>query len=195
MKNNGKDGKHLKLTSAFFYDTDVEPSLINLTDTSVAIGVEGFLSGYHGSFSQTKGFKPIKEIADRINKNYTIIDFIVRIDECCAGDVMSPGALLNLKQMTKLDLTPIYNEICHTAPFLFDRIKAHSGFEKALIDNPHLLNEILPYLGKYKTSVFLHTIKPNASPSLTIASISIDQVNKYVVSASCRFNRDSRIVW
>lgn len=63
MKNN--EGKLLKLTSAFFYKSDIEPEVINLRETTVAIGIAGVLSGYHGAFSHTTGFKPIKELADK----------------------------------------------------------------------------------------------------------------------------------
>lgn len=43
MKNN--EGKLLKLTSAFFYKSDIEPEVINLRETTVAIGIAGVLSG------------------------------------------------------------------------------------------------------------------------------------------------------
>jgi hypothetical protein len=53
MKQDGQ--RLIKLTTAFFYDTEVEPEVINLRDTTLATGIPGLLSGYFGSFAQTKG--------------------------------------------------------------------------------------------------------------------------------------------
>ncbi|EHM1529887.1 hypothetical protein KD679_004280 [Salmonella enterica subsp. enterica serovar Typhimurium] len=190
-----KEGKLLKLMSAFFYDTDEEPKIINLRESMVAVGIPGLLSGYHGSFSQTKGFKPVKEIADLAGKRYTIIDFTLRVNEYDEQLPDPAGMMLNLKQMTKKQVSPIYTEISLWDPVLVDKIKAHSGIDKALIDSPRLLSDLLPALGRYKNAVFMHTIKPNASPTLAIVSISQEQIANLVISASCRFNKTSKVVW
>lgn len=190
-----KEGKLLKLMSAFFYDTEEEPEIINLRESMVAVGIPGVLSGYHGSFSQTKGFKPIKEIADLEGKRYTIIDFTLRVNEYDEQLSAPAGMVLNLKQMTKKQVSPIYAEISLWDPVLVDKIKAHSGIDKALIDSPRLLSDLLPALGRYKNAVFMHTIKPNASPTLAIVSISQEQIANLVISASCRFNKTCKVVW
>ncbi|EHL8548699.1 hypothetical protein KE545_004478, partial [Salmonella enterica] len=179
-----KERKLLKLMSAFFYDTEEEPETINLRESIVAVGIPGLLSGYHGSFSQTKGFKPIKEIADLEGKRYTIIDFTLHVNEYDEQLSDPTGMMLNLKQMTKKQISPIYTEISLCNPLLVEKIKAHSGIDKALIDSPRLLSDLLPALGRYKDAVFMHTIKPNASPTLAIVSISQDQIPDLVVSAS-----------
>ncbi|ECC9556433.1 Uncharacterised protein [Salmonella enterica subsp. salamae] len=190
-----KERKLLKLMSAFFYDTEEEPETINLRESIVAVGIPGLLSGYHGSFSQTKGFKPIKEIADLEGKRYTIIDFTLHVNEYDEQLSDPTGMMLNLKQMTKKQISPIYTEISLCNPLLVEKIKAHSGINKALIDSPRLLSDLLPALGRYKDAVFMHTIKPNASPTLAIVSISQDQIPDLVVSASCRFNKNCKVVW
>lgn len=193
MKNN--EGKLLKLTSAFFYKSDIEPEVINLRETTVAIGIAGVLSGYHGAFSHTKGFKPIKELADMRGERYTIIDFTLRVHPFSDSSATQEGMLLNFKQMTKAQIQPIYDEIACQDPFLVEKIKSHSGMEKALIDCPQLLADILPNLTSYQEAVFMHTIKPSASPTLVVASIHPDQISKLVISASCRFNRNCKVIW
>ena len=193
MKQDGQ--RLIKLTTAFFYDTEVEPEVINLRDTTLATGIPGLLSGYFGSFAQTKGFKPVKEIADSLGKRYTIVDFTLSCSEFTETESPPPGMMINLKQLTKARQVPLSHEISESSLELISSIKMHGSFEKALIDNPLFLPEMLNHLGRFRDSVIIHSIKPNASPTLTVASIRIDQVKARLVSASCRFNQNTKIVW
>lgn len=193
MRHEGQ--RFIKLTTAFFYDTAIEPAVINLRETTLATGIPGLLSGYFGSFAQTKGFKPVKEIADSMNKRYTIVDFTLSCCEFTETENPPPGMMINLKQLTKARQIPLSQEISESSPELISSIKMHGSFEKALIDNPLFLPEMLNHLGRFKDSVIIHSIKPNASPTLAVASIRIDQVKARLLSASCRFNKDTKVVW
>lgn len=193
MRHEGQ--RFIKLTTAFFYDTAVEPAVINLRETTLATGIPGLLSGYFGSFAQTKGFKPVKEIADSLRKRYTIVDFTLSCSEFTETESPPPGMMINLKQLTKARQIPLSHEISESNPELFSSIKMHGSFEKALIDNPLFLPEMLNHLGRFRDSVIIHSIKPNASPTLAVASIRTDQIRDRLVSASCRFNHDTKVVW
>jgi hypothetical protein len=193
MRNEGH--RLIKLTTAFFYDTAVEPAVINLRETTLATGIPGLLSGYFGSFAQTKGFKPVKEIADSLQKRYTIIDFTLSCREFIETETPPAGMIVNLKQLTRARQIPLSQEISESSPELISYIKMHGSFEKALIDNPLFLPEMLDHLGRFRDSVIIHSIKPNASPTLAVASIRIDQVEARLVSASCRFNQHTKVVW
>lgn len=190
-----EENKHIRLTTAFFYDTAIEPEVINLKETTVAIGIPGFLSGYFGNYAQTKGYKPIKVIADELGKRYTIIDYTITATDFEDGREIPSGMKINLKQLTKSRLKMICEEIFAENAVLHEKIQIHGGVEKALIDNPLFLSDMLPYLGRYKESVIIHTIKPNVSPALAVASIAIEQMSNRVVNASCRFNRETRVIW
>ncbi len=194
--------RHIKLSTAFFFAGDSEPETIKLSECGVAVRFNGYVSGYYGSFSLTKGFVAIKKAADLINQNYTVIDYTVEVDEIpIENNLFSPDCfdLLNQKFMLNLkDLTPkqeleIITCLSQKQFDLANKIECLEGFNRAIINDKTIINELDLFFTQKNISLLIHTIKPKSSPALIVGSLPSNDFG-LVKNAVCRFSPKTTIL-
>jgi hypothetical protein len=176
-----------KLATAYFYDGDSEPSTINLHDCNVLNNPSDFLSGYSGTFSQTKGFVPIKREADRRGQSYTIIDYTVELSASSSAQV------INLKDLSAEGQNRLVKnlDICNQT---ISKIIASDGLHRAVIKDPNILTALKPYFLQINVDLIFYSVMPEKSPALLVGSL-LGPFDGRIVSAKCRFAPESRIIY
>lgn len=187
IRTDTQDISLAKLATAYFYEGDTEPMTINLRDCNVLNNPSDFLSGYSGTFSQTKGFVPIKREADRRGLNYTIIDYTVDITSSKSSQV------INLKDLSYVGQTRLVNNLNIRDQTISDKI-LNDGLHRAIIKDPNLLAALKPYFLEIDVVFILYSVMPEKSPALLVGSL-LSPFDDRIVSAKCRFTPECRIIY
>uniref|UniRef100_UPI001643D189 hypothetical protein n=1 Tax=Yersinia aldovae TaxID=29483 RepID=UPI001643D189 len=177
---------------------DIEPDTIFLKDCALSVGYDDYLLGYHGTFSQTKGFVPIKSAALSQGKNYTVIDYVIQIDNIkTTGEQQfrksDINPLLSFKDISSKEEVLILQSLEQSDKVLSDRIKAAGGINRFILKLPNCIPDLVSKFNIPEMAVLIHTIKPPHSPVLVVAALPLDVIPS-VVSATCRFNPSTKVL-
>lgn len=198
MDRMSKYSKRISLSTAYFFNGDIEPETIYLKDCALSVGYDNYLLGYHGTFSQTKGFVPVKSAAVNQGRNYTVIDYLVEIESIKAnGKNMvrnsNINTLLNFKDISSKEETLILQSLDQSDKNLSDKIRAAGGINRFILKFPGFVPKLVTEFKLSELAVLIHTIKPPHSPVLVVAALPLDVIPS-VISASCRFNPSTNII-
>ena len=201
MKNEDTAGSSavIELSTVHFYKGDLEPT-IALKDMGLMLSADipGTLSALYGHQSKQDGFMVAGKYADRHHLQFTVIDFLVRLDYRLNPGLMKPEQLmnhdfLNFQRASRAMLDEIDS-------LLTEKLEGQVLDEKfvgkpdlLVLEKPELVAHLLSSASMAHVKVLVHAARTQFSERpLNVGTIAFSQWDA-IQEATCRLNPGTRV--
>lgn len=197
MSNPQKAQPVIELSTVYFYEGQI-PRTISLKDCGLAMHapVPGTLAALYGYQSKQEGFMAARAFADQRRLQFTVIDFLVRLDHPINSGLMKPSELTQHDFISFLRMSRgMLNEL---QEILEEHGGAAAGDDAAkphvlIMQRPELLVDVINHPDLRHFKVIAHPAKPVFSERpLTVGTVPFAQWGA-IQEATCRLNPTTRI--
>jgi len=200
-ENETSSGSVIELSTVHFYKGELERT-IALKDVGLMLGsgIPAALSALYGHQSKQDGFMSAGQHADRHGLQFTVIDFLVRLDHKVNVGVMKPEELiehdfLNFQRSSRAMLNEIdiiLSEKLVRQGTLPDSVFAGKP-HLLVIERPELVASLLSDSAMAHLKVLVHGARTQFSERpLNVGTVPFTQW-RAIQEATCRLNPETRI--
>lgn len=197
MNNPPKTQPVIELSTVYFYEGQI-PRSIALKDCGLAMRapVPGALTALYGYQSKQEGFMAARAFADQRRLQFTVIDFLVRLDHPINPGLMKPSELAQHDFISFLRMSRgMLNDL---QAILEEHGGDDAGDEAAkphllVMRRPELLVDVIHHPDLRHFKVIAHPAKPVFSERpLTVGTVPFAHWDA-IQEASCRLNPTTRV--
>lgn len=195
--NNIKRKGEVELSSIFFFK-DTLQSTINLKDCAFPFrtSIENCFPALYGNLSKKTGILAVKEYADRHQLNFTIIDFIISLEEAVDTRPKNEKELfyseiISLNRLSKSTISQLYDDYIDNSSQ--KKLKNKTAY-LALVEKPELLTDLINHQDFENLKLLICQAKTAISDKcLTIGYIPNRKWNM-IKSPVCRLHPNIKVI-
>jgi hypothetical protein len=200
-ENTNSPGAVIELSTVHFYKGQLGPA-VALKDMGLTLSadVPGTLSALYGHQSKQDGFMLAGQYADRHHLEFTVIDFLVKLDYKLNPGLMKPEELVHHDFLTfQRSSRPMLDEIdaMLTEKFAGHGVPLDGKFagkpHLLVIERPELVGALLSDAAMAHIKVLVHGARTSFSDrALNVGTIPFSQWDA-IQNATCRLNPETRV--
>jgi hypothetical protein len=201
MRDDTKSNPVIELSTVYFYE-GATPRSIALKDCGLLMRapVEGVFFALYGYQSKQDGFMAAREFAEKNRLQFTVIDFLVKLDKKINSVQMKPGDLTQHDFITFQRLSRSMQNELHDI-LIKDRsarINKDEGLDAEnphvlLLENPKLIADAANHPDLQHFKVIVHQAKPLMSERILSVGVVPFRHWDAIQEATCRLNPTTHI--
>lgn len=200
-EDNAVSGAVIELSTVFFYKGQLGRT-VALKDLGLVLSADipGTLSALYGSQSKQDGFMAAGRYADLHRLEFTVVDFLVRLEHKVNPGLMKPGELgghdfLSMQRSSRAMLDEIDSlltgELARRGTPLDDKFEGKPHL--LVIERPDLVANLLSSADMAHVKVLVHGARTHFSERpLNIGTVPFSHWDS-IQEATCRLNPDTRV--